>query len=247
MLRLAPALALAASASAAPPSFGLDALAAIVAAAGDRYSARPLRAAVAPRARAPGAPAPAPTVLMHGLGDAGSNAGMQSLAQSVAAAHPGAYAVAVDVANTVQSFVTPIKLQVEELAAAIRADARLSAAPEINLVGLSQGGLVIRGYAQRFAGTAPYYPRVKNLVSICGVQNGVFNCPAELQIVPLLCDVFESDPYNFLFNGSIPLTFSDCGSSRRARRRGSVRVSPPPPARRFYDVLEQDDVPARAL
>jgi palmitoyl-protein thioesterase len=121
---------------------------------------------------------------MHGLGDAGSNAGMQSLAATVRAAHPGAYAVAVDVANTVASFVTPIKLQIEELAAAIRADATLRAAPEINLVGLSQGGLVIRGYAQRFAG-APGYPRVKSLVSICGVQNGVFNCPAELQIVRL--------------------------------------------------------------
>jgi hypothetical protein len=31
-----------------------------------------------------------PTVLMHGLGDAGSNAGMQSLAQSVETAYPGA-------------------------------------------------------------------------------------------------------------------------------------------------------------
>jgi hypothetical protein len=144
---------------------------------------------------------------------------MQSLAQSVTAAHPGAYAVAVDVANTVQSFVTPIKLQIEELAAAIRADATLASAPEINMVGLSQGGLVIRGYAQRFAGTAPHYPRVKSLVSICGVQNGVFNCPLELQVIPFLCDIFEADPYNFLFNGTVPLTFADC-----ARRRAHCRV-----------------------
>ncbi len=107
-----------------------------------------------------------------------------------------------------QSFITPIHLQIEELAAAIKADPKLAAAPEINLVGLSQGGLVIRGYAQRYAGT-PGYPAVKNLVSICGVQNGVFNCPSELQIIPFLCDIFEADPYNFLFNGTIPLSFSD--------------------------------------
>jgi palmitoyl-protein thioesterase len=145
---------------------------------------------------------------MHGLGDAGSNAGMQSLAASVMKAYPGAYATAVNVANTLFSFIVPIMAQVHELAAAIKADAQLAGAPEINMVGLSQGGLVIRGYAEVYGGT-PGYPRVKNLVSICGVQSGVFNCPAELQIIPFLCDVFESDPYNFLFNGSIPLSFSD--------------------------------------
>lgn len=149
-----------------------------------------------------------PTVLMHGLGDAGSNAGMQSLAASVEKAYPGAYATAVNVANTLFSFIVPIMDQIHELAAAIKADARLAGAPEVNVVGLSQGGLVVRGYAEVYGGT-PGYPRVKNLVSICGVQSGVFNCPAELQIIPFLCDVFESDPYNFLFNGSIPLSFSD--------------------------------------
>lgn len=34
-----------------------------------------------------------PVVLMHGLGDAGSNPGMQSLAQTISAAYPGTYAV----------------------------------------------------------------------------------------------------------------------------------------------------------
>ncbi len=44
---------------------------------------------------------------------------------------------------------------------------------------------------------------------------GVFNCPAELQIIPFLCGIFEADPYNFFFNGTIPLTFryvpTECG------------------------------------
>ena len=133
---------------------------------------------------------------------------MQSLAQSVETAYPGAYAVAVNVANTLFSFIVPINDQVDELAAAIKADAKLRDEPLINLVGLSQGGLVIRGYAEKYGGRNGY-PGVKSLVSICGVQNGVFNCPLELQIIPFLCDVFETDPYNFLFNGSIPLSFSD--------------------------------------
>jgi palmitoyl-protein thioesterase len=149
-----------------------------------------------------------PTVLMHGLGDAGSNSGMQSLAQSVMQAYPGAYATAVNVANTLFSFIVPIRDQIDELAAAVKSDPKLASEKEVNMVGLSQGGLVIRGYAEVY-GNRTGYPKVKNLVSICGVQSGVFNCPLELQIIPLLCDIFEADPYNFLFNGSIPLSFSD--------------------------------------
>ena len=119
---------------------------------------------ITPRAAAPAA-SYTPTVLMHGLGDAGSNAGMQSLAQSVETAYPGAYATAVDVANTLFSFIVPINDQVDEFAAAVMADPKLKSAPLINVVGLSQGGLVIRGYAERYAGRNGY-PGVKNLVSI---------------------------------------------------------------------------------
>jgi hypothetical protein len=53
-----------------------------------------------------------PVVLMHGLGDAGSNPGMQSLAQSIMTKYPGSYAVAVDVADGLDSFLTPVQQQV---------------------------------------------------------------------------------------------------------------------------------------
>merc|ERR1711916_34132 len=39
--------------------------------------------------------------------------------------------------------------------------------------------------------------------------NGVYNCPLEVQIIPFVCDWFKSNPYHFLFNGAIPLSFSD--------------------------------------
>lgn len=44
---------------------------------------------------------------------------------------------------------------------------------------------------------------------MCGVENGVYDCPASYKIIPFLCSLFEDDPYHFLFNGSIPLSFSD--------------------------------------
>ena len=116
-----------------------------------------------------------PTVLMHGLGDAGSNAGMQSLAQSVMSAYNGSYAAAVNVANGLLSFLIPIADQIDEFAAAIKDDTKLWGQSLINLVGLSQGGLIVRGYVERYAGRGGY-PAVKNLVSICGVQNGEAGC-----------------------------------------------------------------------
>lgn len=157
-----------------------------------------------------GAPAPAamprasyrPVVLMHGLGDAGSNPGMQSLAQSIMTKYPGSYATAVDVADGFFSFITPVRDQIDQFAAAVRADPKL--ANGFNVVGLSQGGIVVRGYVEIYND-----PPVYNMVSICGVLNGVFDCPLEVQIIPFLCDLFKSNPYRFLFNGSIPLSFSD--------------------------------------
>ena len=147
-----------------------------------------------------------PTVLMHGLGDSSSNSGMESLAQSIMTAYPGCYAVNAAVGDGLFSFIIPIQDQVNEFIQFVQNDPILSASTEINVVGLSQGGLIVRGYIEQ---RGPTDPNVKNFVSICGVQNGVYNCPLELQIIPFLCDIFESDPYNFLFNGSIPLSFSD--------------------------------------
>lgn len=71
-------------------------------------------------------------------------------------------------------------------------------------MGLSQGGLVVRGYIEQYNN-----PPVFNFVSICGVQGGEYNCPLEIQIIPFLCSIFAADPYNFIFNGSIPISFSD--------------------------------------
>lgn len=212
----AASLALVAAAAAATPALPSSAVADVLAAfnklsdpaSGSRFIARPLDLSTTPVLGAT-ASNYTPTVLMHGLGDAGHNAGMQSLAQSVMTAYPGSYAVAVDVADGLFSFITHINDQVDELARVIKANGNINGSAEINLVGLSQGGLIARGYIERYAGRAPGYPGVKNFVSVCGTQNGIYNCPLEFQIIPFVCDILESNPYDFLLNGTIPLSFAD--------------------------------------
>lgn len=127
-----------------------------------------------------------PVVLMHGLGDAGSNAGMQSLAQNISNTYPGLYAVAVDVSDTLDSFFNLMADQVDKFAAVVRADPNL--AHGFNAVGLSQGGLIVRAYVQRYNN-----PPVFNLISICGPQDGVGTCPGGFP--SFICDIFELGPY----------------------------------------------------
>lgn len=81
--------------------------------------------------------------------------------------------------------------QVADFAKVVKADSKLAGG--FNAVGLSQGGLIVRGYIE-----AVNNPPVYNFVSICGVQGGEFQCPLE---VALLCDIlnFYADPYDFLF------------------------------------------------
>lgn len=148
---------------------------------------------------------PSAVVLMHGLGDAGSNPGMQSLAKSIMTKYPNSYAVAVDVANGLASFFQRMPDQTAEFAKAVSSDPKLK--DGFDVIGLSQGGLTIRDYVQNYAGRNGY-PAVRKFISICGVQNGVFDCPAEVKIIPFLCDAFKSNPYDFLHLG-LPLSFSD--------------------------------------
>jgi len=111
-----------------------------------------------------------PVVFMHGIGDSGSNPGMKSLAASVSSKYPGLYSVAVNVANGMSSYTTDIGQQVKDFADTVAADPKL--ARGFTAVGLSQGGLIVRIYAQVYNN-----PPVHSLVSLCGPQNGVGECP----------------------------------------------------------------------
>jgi palmitoyl-protein thioesterase len=65
-----------------------------------------------------------------------------------------------------------------------------------NLIGISQGTIITRAYVQHVNN-----PPVYNLLSLCGPQMGVGECPSE--VPKLICDVFNLSPYtaHFSFSG----------------------------------------------
>jgi len=133
-------------------------------------------------ASAPGvsgsAQAPLPLVLWHGMGDTGYPGGsMEAIAGwLVDAGVPYVKAVALGGSageDVYAGFYGSVNRQVEEVCAALRGDARLTAAGEINAVGFSQGAQFLRAYVQRCND-----PPVRNLISVGGQQQGVFGVPA---------------------------------------------------------------------
>jgi len=128
-----------------------------------------------------------PTVLMHGLGDSGSHTGMKSLALTISSKYSGAYAISVDIADSLWSYVEGIERQTEEFAKAVQSDPKL--ANGFNVVGLAQGGLIVRAYVEKFNN-----PPVFKMISICGTQNGISKCPNS--VPAFMCSHFESNPYS---------------------------------------------------
>lgn len=134
-----------------------------------------------------------PTVFMHGLGDSGSNRGMKNLAKTVEDAYPGAYSIAVDVADGMKSYTSSIDSQVSDFAKVVASDPQL--AKGFNAVGLSQGGLIVRAYVEQFNN-----PPVHNLISLCGPQGGVGDCPGGTPT--WMCNVGKSVMYGMGFSFS---------------------------------------------
>lgn len=85
---------------------------------------------------------------MHGLGDASTNSGMQSLAKSVGVRYPGIYSIAVSVADSLASYTELMDQQLEEFAKLVKSDPKLQNG--FNAVGLSQGALLVRTYVQKY-------------------------------------------------------------------------------------------------
>jgi palmitoyl-protein thioesterase len=111
---------------------------------------------------------------------------MQNIAKSVSSTYPGLYSIAVSVADGMSSYTTNIGKQVDEFAAAVRADPKLSKG--FTAVGLSQGGLIVRVYAEVYND-----PPVFTLVSMCGPQEGVGDCPGGTP--EFLCNLVREDIY----------------------------------------------------
>ncbi|TYZ62318.1 hypothetical protein PybrP1_009482 [[Pythium] brassicae (nom. inval.)] len=111
-----------------------------------------------------------PVVLMHGMGDAAGNSGMQRIRDEVAK-HLDTYAMNVQIGSSVSddvrnSFFMTMDQQLEAFAEAVGKDSRLAGG--FNAVGFSQGNLLIRGYIQRYN-----KPPVANFVSFHGPLAGL--------------------------------------------------------------------------
>ena len=136
-----------------------------------------------------------PVVFMHGMGDAGSNPGMQSLCKTASDRYPGLYVVCANVANGLSSVTKPLAEQVEEFRQMVTADARLREG--FHAIGLSQGGLVLRGYLE-----TRNDPPIKKLISVCVPHGGVGTCPPS-PIYKTVCPLWKLAPY------TAPLAFAD--------------------------------------
>ena len=83
-----------------------------------------------------------PAVIVHGMGDSGTNAGMKSICATVPAKYPGAFVLCSTTADGVASITTKMPKQLEQFTAEVRSHPEL--ARGFNAVGLSQGNALVQ-------------------------------------------------------------------------------------------------------
>jgi len=130
---------------------------------------------------------PIPIVMWHGMGDCCCNPlSMGSVQKYMEEKIPGVHVHSLMlgdnvVQDTENGFFLNINTQIEMACQKIQADEKLK--DGFHAVGWSQGGLFIRGLAQRCPS-----PKIHNLVSIGGPQQGVYGLPKCLGENHILCD-----------------------------------------------------------
>jgi palmitoyl-protein thioesterase len=116
-----------------------------------------------------------PVVLMHGVTATASD--LDELAGWINQTYPGIYVISVEIGNGHDdSFMLPMNRQVELFCATVRADPNLQQG--FNMLGFSQGSIIARGALQRCS-----LP-VCNLITLSGVNQGVFGVPNLLKLPP---------------------------------------------------------------
>jgi len=127
-----------------------------------------------------------PVVLMHGLLDQ-ANGGIINAAKWIQQDFPGIYVTSIEIGDgRLDSLIMGMNDQVDAFAQAIQSDVKLQNG--FNLIGHSQGGLITRGYVERYND-----PPVHNLISWAGPQMGQFGMPGFNAICPdpdTICDFF---------------------------------------------------------
>ena len=116
---------------------------------------------------------PLPLIIWHGLGDSFGNDGLQSVAALAEETNPGTFTYIIKLADDANgdsraSFFGNLTEQVDQVCADIAAHNILSTAPAVDALGLSQGGLFLRGYIERCN-----VPPVRSLVTFGSPHNGI--------------------------------------------------------------------------
>jgi len=128
-----------------------------------------------------------PAVIVHGMGDAGTNPGMKSICKTVGEKYPGIFTLCSTTADGALSITQKMPKQVEAFTNEVRSHPEL--AQGFNAVGLSQGNFLLEAYIALVND-----PPVHNFVSICGPLEGEATCPDNLAF-DLICPIWKLDPY----------------------------------------------------
>lgn len=130
---------------------------------------------------------PLPTVIVHGMGDAGTNPGMKSICATVPKKYPGTFVLCSTTADGMASITMTMPDQLKALQAEIAQHPELKNG--FNAVGLSQGNFLLEAYISLVNN-----PPVRNFVSICGPLEGEATCPENLAF-ELICPIWKLNPY----------------------------------------------------
>ena len=157
-----------------------------------------------------------PTVIVHGMGDSGTNPGMKSICATVPNKYPGQFVLCSTTADGSASIFTSMPKQLEEFTTEVRSHPELSKG--FDAVGLSQGNYLIEAYISLVND-----PPVKNFVSICGPLQGEASCPENIAF-ELICPIWKLDPYgaNLAFSGYWKNTKDQAGFKTKSKLLADV-------------------------
>lgn len=127
-----------------------------------------------------------PVVLMHGVTATASD--LYEFAGWINQTYPGIYVTSIEIGNgRDDSFLLPMNRQVEIFCQNIRADPHLQQG--FNMLGFSQGSLIVRAAVERCS--LPVY----NLITLSGVNQGVFGVPNLQELPPSFRELISEFAY----------------------------------------------------
>ena len=127
-----------------------------------------------------------PVVLMHGITSSASD--LNQFAGWIRDPCPGIYVISVEVGNGADDSVfLPMSRQVEMFCAKVQADPNLQKG--FNMLGFSQGSIIVRAALQRCS--LPVF----NLITLSGINDGVFGVPNLLKLPPEIRELVDKFAY----------------------------------------------------